>query len=342
MDDLNKPSQVDSQDQTQSRDSQRRIQSLIKLLADGQFHSGQSLAETLHISRTAVWKMIEKLKQWQIVIFSVRGKGYKIDKGLMLLDQAKIDQALTGKTQFFSRLVCLPSIDSTSSYIAREWQKSPGQPLVCVAEHQTKGRGRKGRKWISPFASNLYFSLGFNLPFGLHALGGLSLAIGICMARVLNQMTLPSVKLKWPNDLLIEGKKLAGILVEASGDKIDNSFINIGIGLNWRMASEQAIDQEWCNLTDYLTGKVDRNELLIQILLELDQCLQIYCRDGFDSFSKQWRDYSAFIDQPICIETRQGKVLGKELGINSNGAIRVMTDSGESIFYSGEVSLRPA
>jgi len=328
--------------QKQSRDSQQRIESLIKLLSDGQFHSGQSLAETLNISRTAVWKMIEKLKQWQIAIFSVRGKGYKIDKGLVLLDQAKINQALKDKTQFFSAVISLASIDSTSSYIAREWQKAPGRPLVCVAEHQTTGRGRKGRKWISPFGSNLYFSLGFYLPFGLNALGGLSLAIGISMARVLNRYSVAAVKLKWPNDLLIEGKKLAGILVEASGDNKDNSFINLGIGLNWRMAIDQAIDQDWCNLTDYLSVETDRNQLLIQILLELDWCLQTYCLEGFASFSAQWDDYSAFIDRAICIETRQGKVFGKELGINSNGAIRVMTDSGESIFYSGEVSLRPA
>ncbi len=339
---MDDPKNSRNPEQKQSRDSQQRIESLIKLLADGQFHSGQSLAESLNISRTAVWKMIEKLKLWQIAIFSVRGKGYKIDKGLVLLDQAKINQALKDKTQFFPGVISLASIDSTSSYIAREWQKAPGQPLVCVAEHQTTGRGRKGRKWNSPFGSNLYFSLGFNLPFGLNALGGLSLAIGISMARVLNRYSVAAVKLKWPNDLLIEGKKLAGILVEASGDNIDNSFINLGIGLNWRMALDQAIDQDWCNLSDYLSLEMDRNELLIQILLELDQCLQTYCRQGFASFSTQWDNYSAFIDRAICIETRQGKVFGKELGINSNGAIRVMTHSGESIFYSGEVSLRPA
>jgi len=331
--------------------SQQRLQALIQRLADGQFHSGQSLADELKVSRTAIWKMVSKLKQWQINVFSVKGKGYKIANGLRLLDHHKIEQGLKDKTQFFSRLVTFPSVDSTSSYIAREWKQKPGSSLVCVTEHQLKGRGRKGRRWISPFASNLYFSMGFSLPFGLNALGGLSLAVGICLARVLNRYTSEPVKLKWPNDLLIDGKKLAGILVEASGDHLDTSFINLGIGINWQMASDEDIDQHWCNLKDYLltsqsvvkpvSKPMDRNELLIQILLALDGCLQCYCDDGFDYFAKQWSDYSAFIDQPICLETRQGKVFGKEVGINPNGAIRVMTNSGESIFYSGEVSLRP-
>ncbi len=342
MEDRQKNRSQADKPQPSDKTSQLRIQALIKLLADGQFHSGQSIADELGISRTGVWKMIDKLKQWQIAIFSVRGKGYKIDKGLVLLDQAKINAALKGKTQFFHRVVSLPSIDSTSSYVAREWHKSPGKALVCVAEHQAKGRGRKGRKWISPFASNLYFSLGINLPFGLNALGGLSLTIGICLAKVLNPYTSAAVKLKWPNDLLIEGKKLAGILVEASGDNIDQSFINIGIGLNWQMSKTQAVGQDWCNLKDYMAHKVDRNELLVKILLAFDACLQDYCANGFTSFSEKWRDYSAFIDQTIVIETRQGKILGKEIGINDKGAIRVATDEGEKLFYSGEVSLRPA
>jgi len=342
--------------------SQNRLQKLIKLLADGQFHSGQSLADELQVSRTAIWKMVGKLKQWQIDVYSVRGKGYKIANGLELLDQHKIEQGIKHNTLFFDRLVTFSSVDSTSSYIAREWCKQSGKSLVCVAEHQIKGRGRKGRQWISPFASNLYFSVGFNLPFGLNALGGLSIAVGICLAKVLNRYTSVGVKLKWPNDLLIERKKLAGILVEASGEQLDNSFINIGIGINWQMSNKQDIDQDWCNLKHYLAteeelgkrpaneaaihqhsaDKMDRNDLLIQILVALDDCLQRYCREGFNSFAKQWRQYSAFIDQPICIETRQGRVYGKEIGINPNGAIRVMTEHGESIFYSGEVSLKPA
>ncbi len=323
-----------------------RLQKLIVLLADGKFHSGESLAEKLDVSRTAIWKIISKLKSWQIEIYAVRGKGYKIPKGLNLIDVDSLRQQVLPKATLFSQIEVLPTVDSTADYLTRSWKSNPGEGRICVAEHQTEGRGRKGRRWVSPFGANLYFSLGLNLPLGLSALGGLSLAVGIGLTQFLNAYTKEKVKLKWPNDLLVNQKKLAGILVEASGDSNDQSFLNIGIGMNWDMQLKDEsqkmdqIDQPWINLKSLVDNKIERNQLLVLILIELNHVLQTYIQDGFESFRLEWSSQSAFFGQTIDIHTHNETISGIEIGIDKSGAIKLKTDKGEKTFFSGEVSLR--
>lgn len=321
--------------------SLKRIQQLVRTLSDGQFHSGEFLAVELGVSRTAIWKLVNKLQSWQIEVYAVRGKGYKIPGGLALIDNEQLSQLISNNSKLFKEIKVLPTVDSTSSFLTRWWQSEPGFGRICVAEHQTAGRGRKGRKWISPFGANLYFSLGLNLPMGLSALGGLSLAVGIGLTKLFNQHTTRKVTLKWPNDILVDGHKLAGILVEASGDSTDCSFLNIGIGINWDMdRQDHEIDQLWSNLKSIFDSKIERNEILGLILLEIDRLLDRYIEEGFDAFRSDWAEQSAFIGRPIVIHTRNGMVSGVETGVDKSGAITVKTSEGEKCFYSGEVSLR--
>ncbi len=322
-------------------DSLRRIQKLVYVLADGQFHSGEYLAKHIGVSRTAIWKLVAKLETWQIKVFALRGKGYKIPGGLNLIDSEYLNQKVLAESNLFKHIDVLPTVDSTSSYMTRCWQQTPGDGRICVSEHQTQGRGRKGRKWISPFGANFYFSLGLNLPLGLSALGGLSLAVGIGLTKLLNEYTTEKIRLKWPNDILVDNRKLAGILVEASGDSNDNSFLNIGIGVNWDMPDGQTeIEQPWANLKSLLSKDIERSKILALMLLEIDRILCIYIEHGFDLFREQWPALSAYYKQPIAILTRSGKVAGKEIGIDKSGAIRIQTEEGERSFFSGEVSLR--
>ncbi|MET1257272.1 bifunctional biotin--[acetyl-CoA-carboxylase] ligase/biotin operon repressor BirA [Aliikangiella maris] len=318
-----------------------RIEKLLRLLADGRFHSGEDLAQQLSVSRTAIWKLIQKIESWQINIFSVRGKGHQISGGLRLLDKDLLTQSLKNN-KYFKQIDVLTSVDSTADYMARQWRLSPGVGRVCVAEHQTAGRGRKGRSWISPFAANLYFSIGVELPLGLSALGGLSLAIGLSMVQTINQLAETPVKIKWPNDLLVNHQKVAGILVEANGESHDTSFLNIGVGINWDMQHQQGepIDQPWANLKPLLVKSVTRNELLAKLLVDLDETLNIYQQQGFEPFSSLWPALSAVYQQPVHIITPQDTYSGTEAGIESNGALRLETPQGIKIFHSGEVSLR--
>jgi len=322
--------------------SLQRLQKLVTILSDGDFHSGEKLANILGVSRTAIWKLTNKLEAWGIELFSVRGKGYKIPNGLTLIDSEYLANQITEHARLFSSIEVLSTVDSTSSYLARNWSKGNGKGHIVVSEHQTGGRGRNGKTWISPFGSNLYFSLGSSLPVGLSALGGLSLAIGIGLTKLFNQHTNKKVKLKWPNDLLVDQRKLAGILVEASGDSNDNSFLNIGIGLNWKMSTKsRGIEQPWINLSEILNRDIDRNKLLARILLELDKILCDYIDNGFESFRAHWAEYSAYYGKPIVLTSQKGSVSGIEAGIDNMGALRLKMETGEKTFYSGEVSLRP-
>jgi len=323
--------------------SLERLQRLVTILSDGRFHSGVKLAQILGVSRTAVWKLTNKLKLWGIELFSVRGKGYKIPNGLTLINGQYLEQQITANAKLFSSVEVLSTVDSTSSYLARSWAQGNGEGRIVIAEHQTGGRGRNGKTWVSPFGTNLYFSLGNRLPMGLSALGGLSLAIGIGLAKFFNQHTDRKVKLKWPNDLLVDQRKLAGILVEASGDSNDNSFLNIGIGLNWKMPSNaQGIEQPWINLSEILIKELDRNKLLAQVLLALDDILYDYIENGFESFRSHWAEYSAYYGEPVVLTSSTGTVSGIEAGIDKMGALRLKMDCEEKTFYSGEVSLRPS
>jgi len=319
-----------------------RLEKLLKLLADGKFHSGQSIAEELEVSRTAIWKLVKKIQDWQITVYSVRGRGYQIPGGLDLLKSDAIESHISSSNKLFRKVILLSSIDSTSNYLSQNWKESPGEGRVCIAEHQTAGRGRKGRQWISPFGANFYFSIGLELPLGLSALGGVSLLVGMSLCQTLNRYTSGKVRIKWPNDLLIGGKKLAGILVEASGETNDLSFLNIGVGVNWSMLEQQgeAIDQPWTNLKKHLTKEVDRTQILSECLKELDAALVTFLDDGFRPLVSAWSEVSAFYKKDVTIHLPNKKIHGQEVGIEQNGALRVATSEGTQVFHSGEVSLR--
>ena len=239
-----------------------------------------------------------------------------------------------------------PNLNS-ADYLAKDWKKTPNIGRVCISEHQTAGRGRKGRPWISPFGANIYFSIGVRLPLGLSALGGLSLAIGISLCRTLNKITNNKIKIKWPNDLLVldesGDKKLAGILVEASGDSNDSSFLNIGVGINWNMQLTQGdnIDQPWINLKSLLTQPtITRNDVLAVILCDLDRALVEYIATGFTSFSKDWASLSAMHLKRVTLQLPNNQVHGVEVGVEPNGALKLDTDNGLLSFHSGEISMR--
>lgn len=319
-----------------------RTEALIRKLADGRFHSGESMAKLLGVSRTAVWKLIQKIESWQIEIYKVRGRGYKIPGGLDLINQSDLAANLAANNQLFKKVTVLTSIDSTSSFLSREWRKITSVGQVCIAEHQSAGRGRKGRVWVSPFAANLYFSIGVQLPIGLNALGGVSLAVGMALCKALNKMSGGKIKIKWPNDLLVDGKKLAGILVEASGDSSDSSFLNVGVGINWNMQLEQGktIDQPWINLKDILVKPITRNKVLACVLNEIDKVLFDYQNNGFINIANDWAKLSACYQQPVNVHLPKTVVQGIEQGIESSGALIIKTASGLQAYHSGEVSLR--
>ena len=238
--------------------------SILKALSQGGFHSGEELGDKLGVSRAAISKHIKGIQAWGVDVFRVQGKGYQLAKPMQLLDVEILQNSLTNRVEL------IPIIDSTNQYLL-DRVDSLESGAVCLAEYQAKGRGRRGREWVSPFGSNLYLSMFWRLDAGMAAAMGLSLVVGVAIVEALEEMGLTGVKLKWPNDLYYQDKKLAGILVEMSGQAGAAANLVIGMGLNLVMSeATEGITQPWACLDEVADNQqIDRNQLAISMITTL-------------------------------------------------------------------------
>lgn len=308
---------------------------LVSILADGEFHSGEQLGGKLGMSRAAINKHIQTIRDWGVDIFTVPGKGYSLPSPIQLLDEDEILAALPE-----GRVSVLPVIDSTNQYLLdRISQLTSGD--ACVAEYQQAGRGRRGRKWFSPFGANLYLSMYWKLDQGPAAAMGLSLVIGIVMAEVLQKLGAEEVRVKWPNDLYLKDRKLAGILVELTGKTGDAAQLVIGAGINLKMRETAAdsIDQGWINLQEAGVN-IDRNHLTATLLQELRSALRRFELEGLPPFISRWRRLDNFLDRPVKLLIGEQEIHGIERGIDQQGALLLEQDGVIKPFIGGEISLR--
>ena len=223
---------------------------LIQYLADGQFISGQWLGEQLGVSRAAISNHIASLIDMGLDIYSVTGKGYKLSEPLALLDESSIQDKLSELGQK-NKVEVHNLIDSTNSYLLRRLPNQNQNLQVCIAEYQDSGRGRRGRKWISPFGSHIYMSMYWYLEQGMAAAMGLSVVSALAVSDAIKELYQINVQLKWPNDIYFDGVKLAGILIDLEGQALEPCHSVIGIGLNISMPQKSAekVDQPWTDLT---------------------------------------------------------------------------------------------
>lgn len=309
---------------------------LAALLADGEFHSGEHLGEALGMSRAAVNKHIQTLKSWGLDVFTVTGKGYSLAAPLQLLDEALIHTHLETPG-----IAVIPVIDSTNQYLLdRMDQLESG--FACVAEYQQAGRGRRGRKWFSPFGANLYLSMYWRLEQGPAAAMGMSLVIGIVMAEVIQSLGAENVRVKWPNDLYLNDRKLAGILVELTGKTGDAAQIVMGAGINLGMRGEgtSEINQGWINLQE-AGVTIDRNQLAASIINSLRAALPLFERDGLAPFIQRWEKLDNFINRPVKLLVGEREVYGIARGIDKQGGLLLEQEEVIKSWVGGEISLRP-
>ena len=308
---------------------------LLKMLSDGHFHSGESLGEQFGMSRAGISKHIQGIQQWGMDIHRVQGKGYQLARPLMMLDEDYIRSQVTNPVELH------PIIDSTNQYLLdNSSQMHSG--TVCLAEYQDKGRGRRGRHWVSPFGSNLYFSMYWRLEAGIAAAMGLSLVVGVTIVEALEDMGLTGIKLKWPNDLYYQDRKLAGILVEMSGQAGGAAHLVIGIGMNLIMQDKNlSIDQPWTSLS-HVTGQedIDRNQLIIKLIQALNRSLENYEQHGMQEFVERWNRLDNFLGRRVHLLIGPNKITGIERGIDPNGAVLLETSDGIKSYLGGEISLR--
>lgn len=315
---------------------------ILKSLSDGSFHSGEALAKRAGVTRAAVWKAIQVLQsQYQLDIYSVHGRGYRLSKAIELLDKDSILGQLN-HPQTLKALDTLFSIDSTNHYLMQSPASQLQSPWVVLAEQQTAGRGRRGRLWQSPFAGNIYLSLLWRFTQINANFIGLSLAIGVVMCRILMHMGIEQLGLKWPNDVLCQGKKLCGILIEMRGETSGPYDAVIGIGLNLAMPEDigRQIDQPWIALQQVSDTCVARNTLAANIIDALLEALPQFESHGLQPFLAEWRRLDVFRDQSVQLHLGEKTVDGIERGVDEQGALLVEHNGKLQRYYSGEISLR--
>jgi len=320
-----------------------KLKKIITLLADGEFHSGTELAERLGISRSAVSKQLSVLPDLGLQYSAISGRGYRLHSPIELLDSLVINQYLSEATQqLITSLEIFDQLDSTNRYLNEQAQHQGNSGVICLAEHQTAGKGRRGRQWVSPFGSNIYLSVLWRFQKGYSSISGLSLAIGVAVIRALKQLNIQSVSLKWPNDIYSNGKKLGGILIEISGETEGPCYAVIGLGLNLFLPDEQAagITQEWTDLSKLL-GKnfTGRNQLVAYLLEHILNLLTDYEAVGLTHYIDEWRQYDCLVDHPAQLFFETHTITGIIAGIDNNGLLMVkQPDNSIRSFASGEVS----
>ncbi|PRD12351.1 bifunctional biotin--[acetyl-CoA-carboxylase] ligase/biotin operon repressor BirA [Pantoea coffeiphila] len=309
---------------------------LVSILANGEFHSGEQLGEQLGMSRAAINKHIQTLKEWGIDVFTVTGKGYSLSSSMQLLNEDEINAQLDN-----GRLAVIPVIDSTNQYLLDRMDRLQSGD-ACVAEYQQAGRGRRGRQWISPFGVNLYLSMYWRLEQGPAAAMGLSLVIGIVLAEALQELGAANVRVKWPNDIYLEDRKLAGILVELTGKTGDAAQIVIGAGINlgMRAPAAEAINQGWINLQE-AGVTVNRNALSARIVNKLRSALAQFEQDGLTPFVGRWARLDNFIDRPVKLLIGDREIFGIARGIDQQGGLILEQNGVKKSWVGGEISLRP-
>lgn len=321
-----------------------RLRPLLALLADGEVHSGESLGEVLGVSRAAVWKQLQKLEALGLQVESEKGRGYRLSGGLDLLNENEIRQQISDEAApLLGALLVVDQVDSTNARMLAALDAGAGHGEVLLAEQQTAGRGRRGRAWQSPFASGISISIGWRFSGGVQLLEGLSLAVGVALARALARFDVPDVRLKWPNDVWCRGRKLAGVLLELSGDLTDRCAVVIGIGLNMHLpaAAAEAIGQPWIDLVEVRPG-ISRNALVAAMLDELLPMLATYPESGFSAWREAWQALDQFAGAEVCVQSAQQRWCGIERGVDGSGALLLEFDGECRAFHGGEVSLRPA
>lgn len=314
---------------------------LLAKLGEGAL-SGDALARGLGQTRAAIWKRIQGLRAAGVAIEGRAGDGYRLAQPLELLDHPQIMERLAPEVAAsVASLEIAWTLGSTNSELLRRSAPLRGVDIL-LAERQTGGRGRRGRQWASPLAANIYLSLSRAFAGGLSRMGGLSLAAGVAVGEALHALGFAGAGLKWPNDVLVDGRKLGGLLVEGGGEFAGPARAVIGLGLNVRMPAGSADDitQPWVDLDTLAGAPVSRNQVVAVLLSHLLPALDQFERQGLAPFLPRYVALDVLAGRPVRVEEAGTLHEGIARGLAEDGALRVCIDGGERHFHAGEVSVR--
>lgn len=317
---------------------------LVAALADGRSWSGNELARRFGVTRAAVWKRLDELRQAGLPLAAAPGHGYHLELPLELLDADAIRAALPPPLRpRFADIAVHWDIDSTNSELLRG-ASARRDLAVCIAEQQSAGRGRRGRHWQSPPLCNVYLSLLKRFDRGMGNLAGLSLAVGVAVARALEQCGARALGLKWPNDVLAGDAKLAGVLVELGGEFLGPCHAVIGVGVNLYLptAVREAIGQPAADLAGICTPLPSRNAVVAALLAELASTLDAFAARGFEALRDAFERRDRLRGRPIALSGADGVRHGIGAGVDARGALLLREGDTIVSFDSAEVTVRQA
>jgi BirA family biotin operon repressor/biotin-[acetyl-CoA-carboxylase] ligase len=315
---------------------------VLRMLADGEFHSGEDLAHKLNISRASIWNALKEVDEGGLTLYKIRGRGYRLAEPLQWLDTTKIASALGVQAGRFN-LELIDCADSTNTLLMQKAAQGAAHGSVMAAELQTHGRGRRGRSWHANLGGALIFSLLWRFNQGVGFLSGLSLAVGVALLRAFKSLGVDGMALKWPNDLLHHDCKLAGILIEVQGDVLGPSFAVIGIGINLKLSEQirNHIDQPATDVYSITGIMPDRNQALGCVLGHMAQVLDIFVARGFGGLRAEWVEHHVYHNKNVRIMLPDNAAEeGLVTGVDNEGALLLKTRSGERRYSTGEISLR--
>ena len=318
---------------------------LLRLLADGARHSGEELAAALSISRAAVWKRLQQLEEWGILLEATPGSGYRLESPLDLLDAAAIRADLPAAARERLRnLEVHASLESTSDRLLAVNDLPAGRFDACLAEYQSAGRGRRGRQWIAPFASGLCLSVNWNYRDAPATLSALSLAAGVAARRALRRLGFPGLSLKWPNDIVHADGKVGGILIDLRGEAAGPAYFVVGIGINIRLPARvrERLRAEGVEALDLasLGQAPKRNDAAAVLVAELTAALLEFGGRGMAAFADEWQEADALAGRPVRVLQGGLHFDGLARGVDGDGALMLETDGVRRRILSGEVSVR--
>jgi BirA family biotin operon repressor/biotin-[acetyl-CoA-carboxylase] ligase len=319
---------------------------LLALLADGEVHSGESLAQHLKQTRAAVWKAVERLRALGIDVQAHARRGYSLRYPIELLSAQKMQDPMRPDTRARLRqLQLLFEVDSTNTRLLSQPAPPIGAADVCISELQHAGRGRLGRRWLAPFGCGLAMSLSWTFSDAARALPALSLGVGVAVSRALRRTGANGIALKWPNDIWFRDRKVGGVLVEIRAEAGGPAHVVIGVGLNVCLpeAERQKIESIGAQVAaaaDACAESPSRNRIAGALLDELLDMLWQFEHSGFTAFREEWQGLDALAGREVRLSMGDQVLSGIARGVDSDGALFLESDGCVQRFVSGEASLR--
>ena len=318
---------------------------LIELLATGETHSGTDLGAELGVSRVAIKKRISALINQGMPVEAIQGKGYRLRPGADLLSDSQIKKSLTASVaERIEEIEIHQTLASTNAYLKSLPAPQSGMARVVLAEAQPEGKGRRGRNWVTTPYRNLMLSIAWRYRQWPRNPAAMSLAFGVAVHQALVDSGVTDVQIKWPNDILLGGKKLAGLLVDAGGEASGACDFVFGVGINFYLEPEtgKRIDQEWGHLFSIDPAGMSRNQMAASIVSNLVEALILYESEGFAPFMPYWNENAAYVNHPVRLFNESDELSGVLKGVDDAGVLVLDGfDGKEHRFTQSDISLRP-